>query len=225
MNAGDATGKRRARVLIVDDHPVVRRGLAELIGDDPDLEVCGQAAGVAEALRLVESTSPDLIVVDITLKDGSGLNLMRQVKAERPSIKLLAASMHDEGLFARRAFNAGAAGYIGKGQALHEVRTAIHQVLQGNVYMSAQLAQSMMQNPLMDQQPLGRLPVDSLSDRELEVFKLIGEGMGTRQIAERLHLSHKTIETHRDNIKKKLNVETGPELVRHAMRWIWEQTG
>jgi DNA-binding NarL/FixJ family response regulator len=205
--------------MIVDDHPVVRHGLAHLIEDDPHLELCAEVAGGEEALRLLDSTRPDVVLVDITLPGISGLELMKRIKSQRPDTKMLVTSMHDEQLYAERALRAGALGYVHKQEALEKVTSAIRQVLRGELYVSPCVAEHMLQRVLRGEEQPEVSPIQRLSDRELEVFHLIGAGMTTRQIAERLHLSPKTVETHRDHIKRKLRFTNNNELVRHAVEW------
>jgi DNA-binding NarL/FixJ family response regulator len=210
------------RILIVDDHPIVRRGLAQIINDQPDLEVCGQAESQAEALKLLVETEPELIIVDVSLKDGSGIELIKQIKSRLPDAKMLVSSMHDESLFAERALRAGAMGYIDKQEATERTVEAIRHVLGGRVYLSSRMADRMLHRIVAGEAEPDRSPIESLSDRELEVFELIGQGLMTRQIAKKLHLSHKTIETYRENIKQKLNLKSGAELTRHALQWVLE---
>lgn len=210
-----------ARVLIVDDHPVVRRGLAELIGDEPDLEVCGEASDAPDALRQVEMKHPDVVVVDISLQAGNGIELIQQIKERDERIKTLVSSMHDESLFAERALRAGAMGYINKQEPTERVIDAIHEVLGGQVYLSARMANRLLQS-VVGGETLEQDPIGSLSNRELEVFELIGQGLTTKKIAGRLHLSPKTIETHREKIKTKLNLNNSTELSRRAVQWVLE---
>jgi DNA-binding NarL/FixJ family response regulator len=211
-----------ARILIVDDHPIVRRGLAQLIGDEPDLEVCGEAGDVPEALRLVNETQPDLVLIDISLRDGNGIELIKQLKSRDEGLRMLVSSMHDESLFAERCLRAGAKGYISKEEAAEKVVGAIRTVLQGKIYLSAYLADNLLHRMIGGEDSLEHSPIDSLSDRELEVFGLIGQGLTTRKIAEKLHLSPKTVETYRENIKSKLNLKNAAELNRHAVQWALE---
>jgi DNA-binding NarL/FixJ family response regulator len=213
-----------SRVLIVDDHPVVRHGLEQLIASEPGLEVCGGAAGAAEALSLIEKTQPNLVVIDVSLQDGSGIDLIKDIKARYKHIRMLVSSMHDEMLFAERCLRAGAMGYINKQEATEKIVDAIRQILEGRIYLSSRAADRLLQYMVdIDQEP-SKSPFERLSDRELEVFTLIGEGLSTRQIAERLKLSVKTIETHRDSIKRKLNLESSVELTRSAVQWVLEQS-
>ncbi|MCX7016629.1 MAG: response regulator transcription factor [Candidatus Sumerlaeota bacterium] len=216
-------GKEETRVLIVDDHPVVRYGLAQLIDGQKDLAVCGQASGISEAIRVVQDSKPHLAIIDISLQGANGIELIKQIKALDKSVKMLVWSMHDESLFAERALHAGALGYLNKKEAAETILEAIRQVLAGKVYLSPRMTERVMQR-LMQGKPADGLPTDALSDREMEVFELIGRGMATREIAESLHLSPKTIEAHRDNVKKKLGAETNAELVRRAVQWVLQDS-
>ena len=212
----------QARILIVDDHPLVRRGLGQLIADEPDLEVCGEAEDVSEALRQVNDVSPDLVIVDISLKSGNGVDLIKRIKARDEGVKMLVSSMHDESLFAQRVLRAGAMGYISKHEAPETVIHAIRQVLAGGFYLNSQSKDDMLRSVVSGRQTRAGVSIEDLSDRELEVFELIGHGQTTRQIADRLHLSIKTIESHREKIKSKLNLKNAAELSRHAVQWLME---
>lgn len=209
------------RILIVDDHPLVRAGFAQLIGDCPDLEVCGEAADMAEALKQIEATSPDLAIIDLSLAGGSGLDLIERVRARNSDILMLVASMHDETLYAERVLTAGARGYINKQEAQDSIIRAIRQVLSGKVYLSQNMTDRLLSG-MVDATGEKR-DIDSLSNRELQVFELIGEGVPTGQIAEQLNLSVKTIETHQAHIKRKLGLGSAHELNQRAIRWIMEQ--
>jgi len=211
-----------ARILIVDDHPLVRSGLSELISDEPTLEVCGEAAEAGEALQLVNSTKPDLVVVDISLKSGNGIELIKRIKSRQPKIKMLVSSMHDENLYAQRALNAGAMGYVNKQEATEKVVEAILHVLRGEIFLSPAMRERLLHRLVRDPNALNQSPVETLSDRELEVFQQIGTGLTTRQIAKEMHLSAKTIETYREHIKTKLSIDTAAELSRHAVQWVLE---
>ncbi|MGB6041930.1 MAG: response regulator transcription factor [Pirellulales bacterium] len=211
-------------VLIVDDHDLVRRGLAALIEADPQLEICGNAADVDTAMELVRQTSPKLIIVDISLKASNGLDLIKRVHAHDEDIKMLVSSMHDEMIHAERALKAGANGYIHKEVAAEKVLEAIHSVLEGNVYLSERMEKHVLQN-LSKNNGEVESDMSRLSDRELEVFEMIGRGMKTREIADSLHLSVKTVDTYRDTIKKKLTLDSGAELVCRAVRWVVEEGG
>ncbi|MCO6414131.1 MAG: response regulator transcription factor [Thiogranum sp.] len=217
------TAKTAATVLIVDDHPLVRAGLRQLIADEPDLVVCGEAASVQEAIKLLDSCTPAVAIVDISLADGSGLELIRRMHARAPGIRILVASMHDESLFAERALRAGATGYINKQEAAAKVIEALRQVLRGKIYLSQKMTEVLLRNATGVRERQTTSSIESLSNRELEVFELIGRGLSTCKIAEKLHLSIKTIETHRANIKKKLGLGNGNELALKAMQWTLEQ--
>lgn len=213
----------RARILIVDDHPLVRSGLRVLIDDEPDLQVCGEAADADEAIRMLDAHKPDLLIVDLSLKESSGLDLIKRVHLRNPEVKILVSSMFDESLYAERVLNAGALGYVHKQEAMEKVIEAIRCVLYGRVYLSTAMSDRMLHRLTSKQQAANQSPVETLSDRELEVFELIGRGRSTSDIARQLHLSVKTVETHREKIKVKFNLKTGSELHQHAVRWFLEQ--
>ena len=216
----DAGRTPKRRVLIVDDHPVVRQGLALLINQEPDLEVCGHAEDAHEALQNIRELMPDLVIVDISLKDTSGIDLIKDVRIQQPELPILTLSMHDESLYAERALRAGARGYIMKQEATEQVVTAVRRVLAGEIYVSNSMAARMVSKLATGAAPANASPIESLSDRELEVFRLIGEGHKTRDVADRLHLSVKTIETYRAHIKDKLGFKDGNELFRFAVEWL-----
>jgi len=207
----------------VDDHPVVRGGLARLIGDEKDLSICHQADGAADAMKQIRAAKADLVLVDLSLKDGSGLELIKQIKSEHPHIKTLVLSMHDEALFAPRALRAGASGYVSKGEPPETIVKAIRQVLAGMVYLSSETGQSMLRGMMDGRGRTTGSPLDVLSDRELEIFELIGRGLSAREIGEKLYLSVKTVESHREHIKTKLRVDSSRELSRQAVVWVQEQ--
>ncbi len=209
------------RILIVDDHPLVRTGFAQLIGDCPDLEVCGEAADMSEALRQIEATRPDLAIIDLSLAGGSGLDLIEHIKSRHKEVLMLVASMHDETLYAERVLAAGARGYINKQKAQDDIIKAIRQVLGGRVYLSQQMTDRMLSG--MVDANHERRDIDSLSNRELQVFEMIGQGASTSQMAAQLNLSIKTIETHQAHIKKKLGLGSAHELNQRAIRWVMEQ--
>ena len=209
------------RILIVDDHPLVRTGFAQLIGDCPDLEVCCEAADMAEALRLIDSNPPDLAIIDLSLAGGSGLDLIERVKSRNPNILMLVASMHDEALYAERVLAAGARGYINKQEAQENIIRAIRQVLAGKVYLSEAMTDRLLSG-LVDVRDEKR-DIERLSNRELQVFELIGQGVPVSQIASQLNLSIKTIETHQAHIKKKLGLGSAHELTQRAIRWVMDQ--
>lgn len=208
------------RVLLVEDHPIVRQGLTELIDQEADLSVCAVAESVPEALQAIAAEHPDIAVVDLSLHDTSGLELIKDIKAQGSPTPILVLSMHDETLYAERALRAGARGYIMKEEATERVMTAIRKVLSGEVYLSERMSARLLSKLVDGPATTGSSPVERLSDRELQVFELIGRGTGTRQIAEGLHLSVKTIETHREHIKTKMGLANNSELVQHAIQWV-----
>src|SRR5262245_42491054 len=214
--------KSKTRILIVDDHPLVRRGLRELISTEPDLIVCGEAGEAPEAMVLVDRLQPQLALIDISLKRGHGLELIRQISARNPSIKMLVISMHDESLFAERALRAGALGYINKQDVTIKVAEAIRTVLAGQLYLSPAMAQRLLKQAGQLRSASESSSMTSLSGRELAVFELLGNGLTTRAIAAKLQLSIKTIETHREHIKSKLQLKNNNELIRTAAQWVLE---
>lgn len=211
--------KGKRKILLVDDHPIVRQGLTEMINSEKDLTVCGTADDLHQALDQIAALNPDLVVVDISLKGSNGIELLKNIKVRHPKMRVLMLSMHDESLYAIRALRAGASGYIMKQEATDKVLTALRQVLKGEVYLSESMEKRMMRQWVGGRAIRSGSPIEDLSDRELEVFGLIGQGHGTRQIAEELHLSIKTIESHRAHIKEKLNLKNAAELVQHAIQW------
>jgi DNA-binding NarL/FixJ family response regulator len=213
-----------ARVLIVDDHPAVREALAIRIAAQPDLEVCGEAADEAEALRLAAETDPAVAVVDIGLKGGDGIDLIKRLKARNDQFRAIVWSMYSEDLYAERALRAGAVGYLNKEHATSEIIAAIRQALDGKMYLSPAMSEKLLRRVVGSSGPdYGRSPVDALSDRELEVLRLIGNGVRTAEIAVRLHLSVKTVETYRDRIRRKLGLNDGTDLARYAAQWVLEE--
>jgi DNA-binding NarL/FixJ family response regulator len=213
--------KRPAQVLVVDDHPVVRDGLAAQVANQPDLELCGEAEDVADALLFMTNVRPDVVVIDISLKTGSGLDLIKQIKARWPRMHILVWSMYPENLYAERALRAGAQGYLRKSQATRCVVEAIRTVLAGKLFVSDELAQ-ILAGRIVSGSPLPRSPMETLSDRELEAFSLIGQGLTSERIADLMHISRKTVETYRGRIKEKLNVANATELVQRATHWVME---
>ena len=217
--------KNPTRVLIVDDHPLLRQGIAQLINHEKDMMVCGEAENANTALDTIAVTKCDVAIVDISLGGSSGIELLKNIKVRYPKLLVLILSMHDESVYAQRALRAGASGYIMKQEATEKVLTAIRKVLNGEVYLSERLGARML-NQLVGGRSasLTGSPIEELSDRELEVFGLIGQGHGTRPIAEKLHLSVKTIESHRAHIKEKLNLRNATELVHHAIQWAQSES-
>jgi len=221
-NSTNSVGAKVARILIVDDHPMMREGLAARIARQPDMEVCGEAGGVNEAWQQVKLLTPDLVIVDITLVDGQGIDLLRQVSGRFPDIRLLVISAYDESLYAERSLRAGAHGYVSKREVQESVVEALRTVLAGQTYLSPQMTQRMLQQAVGRKESTDADPVQRLSDRELEVFRLIGEGQTTSSIARQLHLSVHTIDTHREKIRHKLGVKNGNELMQRAVQWVLE---
>ncbi len=216
----------KTRIAIIDDHPIVRQGLSELICHQSEFIVCGEAEDAPSALRMVEASRPDVAIVDISLKDSSGIELIKDLKVRFPKILILVLSMHDESFYAERVLRAGARGYVTKEEATECVITAIRKLLDGGIYLSELMASRMLSKFVEGPSDAGGLPVDRLTDRELQVFELVGRGISTRQIAQKLHLSIKTVESHRENIKRKLKLDNATELLQHAVKWVQiEQSG
>ena len=213
------TAKKVAKVMIVDDHPIVVDGLSMRISDQSDMEVCGAAEDVAAVLLSRPSNVPDVVVIDIALKTGSGIDLIKRIKVIDDSICLLGISMYDDSLYAERAIRAGAMGYLNKQVATRNIIEAIRRVLDGKMWLSEQTADHMLELARSGER-LAKSPLDRLSDRELQVFDLIGRGCSTSGIAERLHLSPKTVDNYRDFIKTKLNLKNSNELLRQATMWV-----
>jgi len=213
--------------LVVDDHPIVREGIAKLVNQETDLTICGEAEDAPQALKALAELKPDIAIVDITLKEGlGGIGLIKDIKARHPKLPVLVLSMHDESLYAERTLRAGAKGYIMKQEAPEKVVEAIRRVLGGEIYLSEEMGQKIIHKLVEGKPEAGGSPIESLSDRQLEVFQLMGRGFGTRQIADNLYLSVKTIETYREHIKEKLKLKNATELVQHAIRWAQsENTG
>jgi DNA-binding NarL/FixJ family response regulator len=213
----------RKRILLVDDHPFMRAGLGQLIDRQPDLVVCGEAGNPVEAFQQLARTPPDLVLTDLTMPGRGGLEFIKDLRAAHAEVAILVITMHDEGVYAERVLRAGARGYVMKEEASDKIMTAIRRVLTGEVYLSESVAARMLSKFVDGRPEQGSSPVERLSDRELEVFELIGRGLGTSQIADKLHRSIKTIEAHRANIKRKLQLRTSSELLRTAMQWVQAQ--
>jgi DNA-binding NarL/FixJ family response regulator len=211
--------KTKARIMVVDDHPIVREGLAQMIAHESDLEVCAQAENAADALKAIAATKPDVAVVDLSLKGASGLELLKDIKVRYPKLPVLVLSVYDESMYAERALRAGARGYMMKEEAAEKVLTAIRCVLGGKIYLSEAMASRLLHVLVDGRTEGGASPADRLSDRELEVFQLIGRGFGNIEIARQLHISPKTVETYRAHIKEKLNLSGATELLQHAIQW------
>jgi DNA-binding NarL/FixJ family response regulator len=209
----------KTRIFIVDDHPIVREGLSLMMNREPDMLVCGEAEEAARALQAITATKPDFVIVDISLSGPDGLDLLKSIRVRYPSLPVLVLSMHDECIYAERALRAGANGYIMKQEATERVLVAVRQILTKKVYVSDRIANRMLQQYVKGSVNEKNSPIAGLSDRELEVFRLIGEGHGTRTIADELHLSVKTVESYQAHIKEKLSLKNGRELVQRAIQW------
>jgi DNA-binding NarL/FixJ family response regulator len=210
---------QKIKILLVDDHPLVREGLTNLISQQSDFEICGEAGDEPQALELIGILQPDVAIVDITLENGSGIELIKSIKAIHPAVKMLVLSMHDESLYAERALRAGAHGYIMKREAAKKTIDGIRSVLAGQVYVSDKIA-AMMNEKFDEGRPVDELSmVEQLSNRELEVFALLGRGQNTRQIAEHLQVGFKTVQAYNARIKEKLKLANATELLREALRW------
>lgn len=211
------------KIFVVDDHPVMRRGYSYLIGAEMDMEICGEAESARAALEQMGEASPDLALVDLTLKGMGGLELIKRLQAQYPNVRVLVVSMHDETLYADRALRAGARGYIMKDEVESAIVKAIRRILDGGVYVSDALSTKILLQYTGAVPGKGESPLDRLSDRELEVFESMGRGYGTREIAERLALSPKTIDSYRSRIKDKLAIDRNSELTRRAVIWVESQ--
>jgi DNA-binding NarL/FixJ family response regulator len=212
------TSAYRKRILLIEDHAMVREGLVQLINREPDLEVCGEAGDGFTGLNLIAELSPDLVLADITVPGKSGIELLKDITVMHPTIAVLVLSMHDETIYAERALRAGARGYIMKQEGGERLMEAIRRVLSGQAWVSDRVAAKILDLFSGKRSPIS--PVERLTDRELEVFQLLGRGQTTREIAEALHLSGKTVEVHRAHIKEKLQLTSGAELISFAARWL-----
>jgi DNA-binding NarL/FixJ family response regulator len=209
----------KKRIMVVDDHPIVRQGLGLLINREPDLVVCGEAEEAMGAMHVLASSRPDVLIVDISLSGPDGIDLLKNIRTTHPTLPVLILSMHDESVYAERALRAGANGYIMKQEATENVLVAVRRILSGEIYVSARIANQMLRHYITGSGTLRDSSIADLSDRELEVFRLIGEGHGTRQIAEKLHLSVKTVESYQAHIKEKLSLRSSRELMQRAIQW------
>ena len=211
-----------ATILIVDDHPVVREGLAMQIATEPDLAICGEAEDMVDALRVLESARPDVAVIDISLKNSSGIDLIRRIKDRFDGVHILVWSMYPENLYAERALRAGAQGYLNKAQPTNQVLEAIRAVLAGKVFISGDVTDELLHSVIGDHS-MERSPMDRLSNRELEAFELFGHGLTTESIATKMHVSRKTVETYRARIKDKLGLKNIPRLIQQAAQWVLDR--
>ncbi len=210
----------KKRILIVDDHPILRKGLSMLINQEADLVVDGEAEDARKAMEMIESMKPDMVIVDISLPGIDGIELLKMIRLRYPDLPALVVSMHDEALFAERALRAGARGYIMKQEAAENVLTGIRRVLGGEIFVSNRITTRIVEKFFDSGPGVMNSPLDFLSDREFTVFQLIGQGFGTRQIADKLHLSVKTVESYRSHIKEKLKLESGTDLLKYAIQWV-----
>jgi DNA-binding NarL/FixJ family response regulator len=218
MNQSSSTTNKK-RVLVVDDHPIIRQGLALMINRELDLMVCGEAGDANAAIQAVTTARPDILVVDISLNGPDGLDLLKDLRMRYPDLPVLILSMHDESIYAERALRAGAQGYIMKQEATEKVLVALRRILSHEIYISERIANRMLQRYIGSRGATRPASVADLTDRELEVFRLIGEGHSTRRIAEELHISVKTVESYQAHIKEKLSLRSARELVQHAIQW------
>jgi DNA-binding NarL/FixJ family response regulator len=208
------------RILLVDDHPLVRERLADILNSEPDLSVCGEAEDRFGALDAVKAHAPDFVIVDITLKNSDGLELIKDIHASWPRLRMLVVSMHDESLYAERVIRAGAMGYITKQEATRSILTAVRRVLDGNIYLNDRIATQLISRLTAPIETATGNPANLLAERELQVFELTGHGLNTRQIAERLHIGIKTVETYRTRIRDKLGLEDPAQLLQIAIAWV-----
>jgi len=220
MGNSRTLGGKKIRIYIIEDHPIFRHGLIQLLNAEAGIDVCGESDNHLSGLRGVRDQKPDFVVVDISLKDSSGIELIKDIRDYFPKMPILALSMHDENIYAERVLRAGARGYLMKQEAPEIIIRAIRQIMEGKVFVSDQMAAKMLSVFAEGRTNIKGSPVDILSDRELEVFRMIGEGSSTRQIAEKLHVSIKTVENHRAHIKDKLNLQGSIELIQHATLWV-----
>jgi DNA-binding NarL/FixJ family response regulator len=215
--------RKKLRILLVDDHPLTRRGIRALIEEEPSYEVCAEADNAPQALEMVRKCSPDLTIVDISLQSTNGIELTKGLRAQSPQMHVLVVSMHDEELYAERALRAGAVGYLMKHEACDRILVALDRILKGEIYLSDRLKEKMLHRFVSHRAEKPTSVIDTLSDREMEVLQLIGNGYGTRSIADQLKLSVKTIDSYREHLKLKLSLKSGAELVRYAIQWINSQ--
>ncbi len=212
----------KTRIFIVDDHPLLRRGLAELINQEADMTFCGEAEDSPSAMKLISQIKPDLVIVDISLKGYNGIELIKNIKAFDPKIQILVLSMHDESVYAMRVLRAGAKAYVMKQEVVDKVMEAVRRIRAGKVFVSERVASRMLDQVVVGGDPAPDSPVDLLSDRELEIVNMIGSGQPTREIAAKLHISIKTVESHRARIKEKLSLQNAIQLVQFCVRWVEE---
>jgi DNA-binding NarL/FixJ family response regulator len=219
MNMDGCLSTRKSRIVLVEDHPVFRLGLRELINQEKDLVVCGEAEDKVTAWSEIQRLKPDMVILDLSLKDGDGISLIKDIARNYKNIPVLVVSMHDESIFAERSLIAGAKGYINKQETSVSIIEAIHSLFKGKVFVSNKIKEDILHHFVGGVDSYDKFPIERLTDRELEVFQLIGKGCSTNEIARKLNLSTKTIGTYRERIKEKLHLKHSGELVRHALLW------
>lgn len=222
MKSGNAATRTKTAIFVVDDHPLMRQGLAQLINSEPDLMVCGEAEDAPRALKGISITKPDLIIVDISLQGNNGIELTKSIKALYKELPIMILSMHDEYIYAQRVLRAGANAYLMKQEAPEKVIDAIRRTLKGDIYVSEKVGAQIL-HQIVNGRGASGSPIDQLSDRELEIIQLIGEGKATRDIASSLNVSVKTVESHRAHIKEKLNLKNATELVQYCVQWVEQE--
>lgn len=222
-NTGHPTAIRKTRIFVVDDHELIRFAMIQLIQEEPDLEVCGEARNARSALKAVRESPPNVAIIDISLSDGNGLELVKQIHAAAPDVRIIVCSLHDETLYAERVIRAGGMGYVSKQQPARAILSAIRTVLDGKLYLSREMTDRLVHQAISGNGTRPVTPIETLSDRELEVFELIGDGLSVKQIARQLHLSPKTVEYHREHIKQKLGAESSADVLRLATVWSIER--
>ena len=215
--------QRKARIYLVDDHPIIRKGFTQVINQESDLEVCGSADNAEDTLRDVINLKPDCVIVDVLLENASGIDIVKGLKRRFPGLCMMVLSMHDESIYAERALRAGARGYIMKKEASEKIVGAIRHVLSGKIYLSDEMSSRLLEKFTLPEQDMSDSAIDQLTDRELEVLEMIGQGVATKIIAEKLCISARTVEAHRAHIKEKLGITDGAALVRYAVQWIERQ--
>jgi DNA-binding NarL/FixJ family response regulator len=214
----------RTHVLIVDDHELLRQGLRMLLNNEPDMKVIGEAVDEADAKQAIRQLNPDVVIVDLKLRTGSGLDLIKVIRKQLPMVRILVCTMHDEKIYGERVLRAGANGFVNKHDSADTIVRAIREVQAGKLFFGEEFVNRVMRRAMADPNAVEKSPVEMLSDREFEVFRMVGQGLPTREIAKQLHLSSSTVDTYRERLKAKLCLKSGTELVRHATQWVLENT-
>jgi DNA-binding NarL/FixJ family response regulator len=220
MSAPSGFKEKKINIFLVDDHPLIRKGLSQLLGQEDDMQICGEAEDVSSALKGIPATGPDLVIADISLRGNNGLELIKNIKALYPHLKVLVFSMHDEVVYAQRALRAGARAYLMKQEDTEKIKAAIRRIMEGDIYVSQRVSDQLLHQIVSGTASTNQSPVERLSDRELEVVQSIGKGLSTREIAGELNVSVKTVESHRAHIKEKLNLKNATELVQFSVQWV-----